>query len=274
MKTLRNFLKFNSGSECTQEFYLQMRSDYINSKFQQINLVSKLNSFYHPKYKIESSKGLLGELNNDSVNDICQQIKNNGYYVFDSKLSSEKVTDLKNFAQNTPINYLMIDANNKAKFSEAKITYKESKNKSNRHQFTNISAFKGNQNINEIISDFNFLHIANNYLNTKPILDLVTMWWSNSLNRIENEKKEMLKNSAAQMFHFDMDRLKFLKFFIYLTDVDSNTGPHVYVKKSNKVLPKYITADGRYSDNLIYKNDGSNVVEINGKAGNDDTFFT
>ena len=48
------------------------------------------------------------------------------------------------------------------------------------------------------------------------------MWWSSKSNF--NDPK------SAQEFHFDLDSIKWLKFFIYLTDVEANTGPHIYVK--------------------------------------------
>ena len=69
------------------------------------------------------------------------------------------------------------------------------------------------------------------------------------------------------MFHHDLDRLKFIKFFIYITDVDLDTGPHVYVRKSNLKSPAYILKDGRYSDELISENAGEDVISICGPKG-------
>jgi ectoine hydroxylase-related dioxygenase (phytanoyl-CoA dioxygenase family) len=53
------------------------------------------------------------------------------------------------------------------------------------------------------------------------------MWWSS--NYIKGADKQ-----AAQDFHYDMDRIKWLKFFIYLTDVDENNGPHCFIKGSHR----------------------------------------
>lgn len=39
----------------------------------------------------------------------------------------------------------------------------------------------------------------------------------------------------AQLFHFDMDNYKFCKLFIYLVDVDEETGPHVYVPGTHRL---------------------------------------
>jgi len=111
----------------------------------------------------------------------------------------------------------------------------------------------------KILLDENLLHIAQEYLQVKPIIDLVTMWWSAPFDNKGT-------NAAAQEFHFDMDRIKFLKFFIYLTDVNPNTGPHCYVPKSHKKLPKALRKDGRFSDALVKENVGE-PIEISGKKG-------
>ena len=42
---------------------------------------------------------------------------------------------------------------------------------------------------------------------------------------------------AAQEFHFDLDSLKFLKVFIYLSEVKSSSGAHQFVQSSHKKFP-------------------------------------
>mgnify|MGYP001486375786 CR=1 FL=1 len=42
----------------------------------------------------------------------------------------------------------------------------------------------------------------------------------------------------AQLYHFDLDRIKWLKFFVYLTDVNENDGPHCYIEGTHKVFSK------------------------------------
>jgi hypothetical protein len=59
-----------------------------------------------------------------------------------------------------------------------------------------------------------------------------------------------------------------MKFFFYLTDVSSDTGPHCYVKGSHKILPLELRRDGRFSDEEISESYGSkNLIEICGKKG-------
>jgi len=66
-------------------------------------------------------------------------------------------------------------------------------------------------------------------------------------------------------WHRDRDGYKVLKFFIYLTDVDDDSGPHEYAIKSHLIKPFRFTPQIRYKDFEV-KN-YFDVVKINGKAG-------
>lgn len=266
MRSIINYLKYFFGKANDQTSYLQMRHDYIYSRRKAIDIVCRINSFLNPKYNIKRSSGILGDLDGLEVINISDRIKRDGFYIFQKCAPLQVVEELRSFAQRTPLNYLTLHVDGTVAYSKDIIAYQDAKELSNRYQFLNISIFN-NKSILQLITDANFLHIANQYLSAKPILDIVTMWWSTGLSNIVPEKREILKNASAQMFHFDMDRLKFLKFFIYLTDVNTNTGPHVFVKASHNRVPSYVKRDGRYSDELVNQYDKDNIVEINGKAG-------
>lgn len=92
-----------------------------------------------------------------------------------------------------------------------------------------------------ILADASLLSVAQAYLGAAPIVDLVAMWWSSTVGGGSSAV-------AAQQYHFDLDRLRFLKLFVYLTDVDERTGPHVYVRGSHATKPAHLRHDGRHSD--------------------------
>ena len=74
-----------------------------------------------------------------------------------------------------------------------------------------------------IVADPSLLAIAQQYIGAAPIQDLVAMWWSAAIDGGPGSA-----DAAAQQYHFDLDRLRFLKVFVYLTDVDDQHGPHMY----------------------------------------------
>jgi Phytanoyl-CoA dioxygenase (PhyH) len=80
--------------------------------------------------------------------------------------------------------------------------------------------------IQGLMADRSIISVAQNYLECRPILDIVAMWW--------NAASAQPDKVAAQYWHFDMDRIKWLKFFVYLTDVGPDNGPHSFVAGSHR----------------------------------------
>ena len=118
--------------------------------------------------------------------------------------------------------------------------------------------------IQEILLSDKILKTANLYLKSIPIIDIVTAWWT--FPTIETDKK------AAQFWHFDMDRSKWLKVFIYLNDVNLDNGPHCFIKKShlNNGIDFKIRKKGynRLEDSIIDYHYSKNDIEyIFGKKG-------
>jgi hypothetical protein len=115
--------------------------------------------------------------------------------------------------------------------------------------------------VQEFATDPAMATIAQRYLGQPVLMDEVAFWWTTT-QRAEDA------DVNAQLFHQDRDRLSFLKFFIYLTDVTPETGPHVYLKGSHKDIPWSLRGDGRKSDEAVRKAGlWSNVTELCGPAG-------
>jgi hypothetical protein len=83
-----------------------------------------------------------------------------------------------------------------------------------------------------IMSKFN-VDIAKNILKTNKFSISASCHLSSS---IETTQREKLGN--AQLFHSDNDFSNFLKFYLYLTDVSFDEGPHIYINKTNKIKDK------------------------------------
>jgi hypothetical protein len=75
--------------------------------------------------------------------------------------------------------------------------------------------------VRSLLLDQGLLRIAQAYLGSVPIIDIITAWYS--------FPSETPSHEAAQLFHFDLDRIRWLKVFFLLTDQDLDTGAHIYV---------------------------------------------
>ena len=116
-----------------------------------------------------------------------------------------------------------------------------------------------------ILKDFltskEVLSIVKSYLNPKHISINASFFISNPV-----ETSEKKKYSDAQFFHWDNDFTKFLKFYVYLTDIDTDSGPHIFVEKSHKFKKKQHKLCRVFSDNDIYSN-YEKIKEFHGKSG-------
>ncbi|MPR35413.1 hypothetical protein [Salmonirosea aquatica] len=109
-----------------------------------------------------------------------------------------------------------------------------------------------NKKILEIANDPGILRIVQEFLGATPTISNVNMWWS-----IAGKSKA----EHAQLFHRDVDDLKFCKLFVYLTDVGPNDGPHTYVKGSSST--NKLTKIRRYQDQEVVDAFGSeNVIDF------------
>lgn len=78
----------------------------------------------------------------------------------------------------------------------------------------------------EVGCDSEILSLVEAYLGSVPTNNAVCTWWSFA------DRKQA---RDAQLFHYDYDDFKFIKLFCYLTDVDEDGGPHVYVPGTHRV---------------------------------------
>jgi hypothetical protein len=108
-----------------------------------------------------------------------------------------------------------------------------------------------------IANDPRILKIVSEFLGCKPTIGYLTAWWSYHTGVGAQE---------AELFHRDVDDWKFVKLFVYLTDVELDTGPHVYVRHSS--TSRALTQIRRFTDEEVQSAFGNNNVRrITAKAG-------
>jgi hypothetical protein len=99
--------------------------------------------------------------------------------------------------------------------------------------------------LRELCGDAAIYAIATNYLRCQPVVDVIAAWWTFPVG-------SSAESASAQLYHFDLDRVKWLKVFVYLTDVDLDSGPHAYIRGSHNSIGQKIWRDGRYSDDEVF----------------------
>ncbi|NDI84633.1 phytanoyl-CoA dioxygenase family protein [Undibacterium crateris] len=109
------------------------------------------------------------------------------------------------------------------------------------------------------------LDIAGKYLGCKPTISNISIWWSIPADGSAQE---------AENYHRDVDDFKFVKFFVYLSDVDAGNGPHCFVKGSHR--DQRFLKIRRILDDEVYSSfPHENILSLSGKTGDaflEDTF--
>lgn len=90
------------------------------------------------------------------------------------------------------------------------------------------SCIYASQIIRDIIYDPVILGLVTFYLRTSICVRSVSFWHSfESIGQQPNAE-------LAQLFHYDLDEFRWLKLFIFLTDVTDQNGPHVFIPGSHR----------------------------------------
>ena len=107
------------------------------------------------------------------------------------------------------------------------------------------------------------VHLASRHMNTDVQPIDAQFWYS-------FPSKEASGN-VAQLFHYDLDTLRWLKVFVYLTDVGAENGPHEFVptshKPGSKPQPLTVRDYARIDDHEIDKYCHQGRKTICGKRG-------
>ncbi|EKT3956845.1 phytanoyl-CoA dioxygenase family protein [Flavobacterium psychrophilum] len=256
---MKEYLKFENEGFKSELGYQKLRELFVLTHGKNNDDLSDQINSKIGKYNNINSKGILGDLSNSQIKTMVDKMKIDGFYEFDISLSDSVVENIYNYALKTPVSFLEV-ATKAQEASIEKVVFDEKNPISPRYQYNSAEVFACSE-LQNLIFDQSLLAFAQEYLGCKPILDLVAFWWSAPFSGKG-------KSAAAQMYHFDLDRIKFMKFFFYITDVTTHTGPHCYVKGSQGKLPVAINRDGRFEDSeieLIYG--AENLIEICGKKG-------
>jgi hypothetical protein len=171
--------------------------------------------------RLPSGPGVLGELSAPDIRTITTAIRRDGYYVFPRRLPADACDRLLRFASTAES-----EPSPAPSGGPRRCVFDPARPLAPLYRFPEPVSVQ-NPDVQRLMADPTFLAVAQAYLGCAPVLDIVALWWSVPFGNTPSAE-------GAQLYHFDMDRVKWLKFFIYLTDVTPETGPHRFVAGSHR----------------------------------------
>jgi hypothetical protein len=214
-----------------------------------------------PRYQFPNRDGVLGRVDDSRMQQIMQDLNTRGFHVFGERLPPELCDRLLKVALTKSCRVRPMDS---TPAPTERVRYDREHPLGTRYDF-NETDLINDPDVQKLMSDLSILAVAQEYLGSVPALDIVHMWWHTAFSKSPDK-------AAAQYYHFDMDRLKWLKFFIYLTDVSTENGPHCFVAGSHRrgKVPRALLKQGyaRLSDSEVREHfPGDDFIEFTGPRG-------
>jgi hypothetical protein len=262
-RAYRSFLRTGTTNS---RAYQAMRELSWRTNGRYNDFMAALSSLSHPPLKLHAASGVLGDLDSRSIELIADHIRRDGYCVFDRKLPEKTQQTLMELATHVPCKPLVIpedDSFTKFEYRWLPDCLYDRNNLVSALYSFDLQTIAEQSLVQELLTDETILGVASAYLGVEPIIkQSMSMWWSTDY--LHGKPSSL----AAQHFHFDLDGIKFLKFFFHLTDVGSKSGPHCYVRGSHRRKPRALLRDGRISDEEILQHySADQIVEITGDRG-------
>jgi ectoine hydroxylase-related dioxygenase (phytanoyl-CoA dioxygenase family) len=218
-----------------------------------------INFFVSKKpLKKETYTGIFSKFDEDEIFKYKKQLDNNGYLILDNVLNSDEVNALVDDFIKLE-GFYTSDSNIKSQKKKLNIQNPESVK-----FYYNSQDIIDNFNVQKILFDSSIIHFAQMYLNSYPVIDSISSWWS--------FPSAAPDKNAAQWWHFDLERPKWLKFFFFLTDCSLENGAHCFVKATHKnnSIPWTLRKRGyeRLSDDDVEKiYSKKDIIDIVAKKG-------
>ena len=170
--------------------------------------------------KFLTNRGLLSKYDAVELKKYQENLKKNGYLILENILTTNEV------------DYLANDLKKKDGFYLSDKNGVSAKQRLNLDNPAEVKFFYSSQDIintksfQKILFDSSLINFSQEYLNSYPVIDNISSWWSFPSNKPDK--------NAAQWWHFDLERPKWLKFFFFMTDCTLETGAHSFVKETHK----------------------------------------
>ena len=199
--------------------------------------------------------GLLGKLDACARGNVIDRLHTDGVVVLPGMLSEERCQEIETFAREHPVRPIT-----GAGEYGAEHLYGQGGPQVTRHTIRDECVL-AQPSLARLAFDPTVVSVARSYLGCEPVITQALLFWSKALFKEPD-------SLASQLYHFDMNRLNFMKALIYVTDVGEERGPHCYVRGSHRNKPDALWRDGRISDAEIQRHYPSeDILEITGGRG-------
>lgn len=180
----------------------------------------------HRPLLLSHAQGVLGDMSGPRLEQAVQTLREKGYVTFPAALPADMCERLMQFALTTPAVLRPMDHESKSA-PQKKGLVRPDAPETVRYDYP-TQTLLANPDVQDLLADHSMFALSERYLDARSKVDVLSMWWHTNFH-------DQPDSEAAQFYHFDLDRFKWLKVFIYLTDVGPEDGPHSFIEGSHRV---------------------------------------
>jgi hypothetical protein len=220
------------------------------------HLAARLARRLPPVEDTSGVNGAMPALSSAERDTVVKNLRRDGVHIFDQHLDPRLCDELVKFAYRTPC----MPYGDHLQWGQRRIPFDPLNPVASTYWF-DAQTLAEAAPVQRLLTDPTILKVAQGYLGMEPILNIYTMWWSTAFKRSADSK-------SAQLFHFDLSRVKFLKVFVYLVDVGEQNGPHVYVRGTHRRKVRPLVKESRISDEEMFTHyPQDRAVKVTGLKG-------
>jgi hypothetical protein len=187
----------------------QLLHERTNGAFD--NAYMRLTPIIRPKVELPASK----QLDPSEVSRVVERLRQDGYNILPKGLTAADIEAITNFAFTTPAFAGHMDK--RVVLTRDGIPKGEPRFSWWMHDLVRVPA------IQRLIADGPYCQIAQEYLGCRPTLAHISLFLDAPYEG----------DYGAYRYHYDNDGPGFLKFFIFITDVEVGTGAHYFIAGSH-----------------------------------------
>ena len=151
------------------------------------------------------------------------RLKSDGLIILDQLIDAATVTKIRDYLRAKPVYDLSCDYTGATRIPLSAEELKNNKRKKLGYFEKDLLECK---EIVDIANSKKILGLVSEYLGCKPTITALAAWWS------------MAGDDSSQAFyddtfHRDADDYKFIKLFVYLTDIEAENGAHAFIRGSH-----------------------------------------
>ena len=212
-------------------FYMMRLFPWFWVRFLVANLIARVIAWLHP---MPSGANELQIVYPDST----EILNREGWVQLEPMLSESQINDIVNILEKTPL------------ISKGQLFLAREVPNNIRWARYSRQAILACPHIIELMNDPRVLRVVHSYLGCKPTISDVAVDWSFAATG---------EAVDVQRFHRDPDEWRFVKLFIYLTDIDEGSGPHRFVSGSHRSSGRLFSTP--YTEGEIEYLFGRNKIE-------------